>query len=89
MLNDGMDIYAFAVQMGTSIRMIEQHYSNLTSRLTFARLGGIVTVGILAEAQFAYAVPSIYLLSLVTVLCALAGCKGFSAEPDTGFLHFI
>ena len=57
--------------------------------ITFARLGGIVTVVILAEAQFAFAVPSIYLLSLVAVFCALAGCKGFGAEPDTGFQRLI
>jgi len=30
LLNDGMDIHALAVQMGTSIGMIERHYSHLT-----------------------------------------------------------
>jgi len=57
--------------------------------ITFARLGGIATVALLAEAQFVYAVPAICLLSLVAVLCALAACKGFGAEPDTGVPHLI
>ncbi|MDO7624147.1 MAG: hypothetical protein MUQ98_12940, partial [Loktanella sp.] len=57
--------------------------------ITFARLGGIATVALLAEAQFVYAVPSICLLSLVAVLCALAAYKGFGAEPDTGVPHLI
>ncbi len=33
LLNDGMDIHALAVQMGTSIGMIERHYCHLTPRL--------------------------------------------------------
>lgn len=33
LLNDGMDVHTLAVQMGTSIQMIEQHYSHLTPRL--------------------------------------------------------
>jgi hypothetical protein len=33
LLNDGMDIHTLAIQMGTSIQMIEQHYSHLTPRL--------------------------------------------------------
>jgi len=57
--------------------------------ITFARLGGIATVALLAEAQFVYAAPSICLLSLVAVFCALAACKGFGAEPDTGVPHLI
>ena len=33
LLNDGMDIHALAIQMGSSIGMIERHYSHLTPRL--------------------------------------------------------
>ena len=33
LLNDGMDVHTLAVQMGTSIGMIERHYSHLTPRL--------------------------------------------------------
>ncbi|TQM92405.1 tyrosine-type recombinase/integrase [Roseinatronobacter monicus] len=33
LLNDGLDIHTLAVQMGTSIGMIERHYSHLTPRL--------------------------------------------------------
>ena len=40
LLNDGMDIHALAVQMGTSIRMIERHYSHLTPRLKKDMLTG-------------------------------------------------
>jgi integrase len=40
LLNDGMDIHALAVQMGTSIGMIEQHYSHLTPRLKKDMLTG-------------------------------------------------
>lgn len=50
--------------------------------ITFARLGGIATVAILAESAFAYAVPSICLLSLAAVFCALGACKGFGVEPE-------
>lgn len=50
--------------------------------ITFARLGGIATVAILAEATFAYAVPSIGLLSLVAVFCALGACQGLGAGPE-------
>ena len=32
LLNDGMDIHTLAIQMGTSIAMIERHYSHLTPR---------------------------------------------------------
>ena len=32
LLNDGMDIHTLAIQMGTSIAMIEPHYSHLTPR---------------------------------------------------------
>lgn len=49
--------------------------------ITFARLGGIATVAILAESAFAYAVPSIGLLSLVAVFCAIGACREFGAEP--------
>ena len=40
LLNDGMDIYALAVQMGTSIGMIERHYSHRTLRLKKDMLTG-------------------------------------------------
>ena len=33
LLNDSMDIHTLAIQMGTSIAMIERHYSHLTPRL--------------------------------------------------------
>jgi integrase len=33
LLNDGMDVHTLALQMGTSIPMIERHYSHLTPRL--------------------------------------------------------
>ena len=37
---DGMDIYALAIQMGTSIGMIERHHSHLTPRLKKDMLTG-------------------------------------------------
>lgn len=40
LLNDGMDIHTLAIQMGTSINMIEQHYSHLTPRLRKDMLTG-------------------------------------------------
>ena len=40
LLNDGMGIHALAVQMGTSIGMIERHYSHLTPRLKKDMLTG-------------------------------------------------
>lgn len=40
LLNDGMDIHALAIQMGTSIGMIERHYSHLTPRLKKEMLTG-------------------------------------------------
>ncbi|SHK65504.1 hypothetical protein SAMN05444000_1563 [Shimia gijangensis] len=33
LVNDGMDIHALTKQMGTSIGMIERHYSHLTPRM--------------------------------------------------------
>ena len=33
LINDGMDIHALARQMGTSVPMIERHYSHLTPRM--------------------------------------------------------
>ncbi len=33
LLKDGLDIHTLAIQMGTSIQMIERHYSHLTPRL--------------------------------------------------------
>jgi integrase len=40
LLNDGMDIHALVIQMGTSIGMIERHYSHLTPRLKKDMLTG-------------------------------------------------
>jgi integrase len=40
LINDGMDIHALAIQMGTSIAMIEPHYSHLTPRLKKDMLTG-------------------------------------------------
>jgi integrase len=40
LLNDGMDIHTLAIQMGTSIGMIERHYSHLTPRLRKDMLTG-------------------------------------------------
>ncbi len=40
LLDDGMDIHALAIQMGTSIGMIERHYSHLTPRLKKDMLTG-------------------------------------------------
>ncbi|MDB4211743.1 site-specific integrase [Ascidiaceihabitans sp.] len=40
LLNDGMDVHALAIQMGTSIGMIERHYSHLTPRLKKDMLTG-------------------------------------------------
>ena len=40
LLNDGMDIHALAIQLGTSIGMIERHYSHLTPRLKKDMLTG-------------------------------------------------
>ena len=40
LLNDGMDVHTLAVQMGTSIQMIERHYSHLTPRLRKDVLSG-------------------------------------------------
>lgn len=37
---DGMDIHALAIQMGTSIGMIERHYNHLTPRLKKDMLTG-------------------------------------------------
>lgn len=51
--------------------------------ITFARVGGIATVAILAESTFAYSVPAICLLSLGAFLCARSACKGFGATTET------
>ena len=40
LVNDGMDVHTLAVQMGTSILMIERHYSHLTPRLKKEMLTG-------------------------------------------------
>lgn len=43
--------------------------------ITFARLGGIATVAILAEAEFLHAVPAILVSCLVAGFCALVASK--------------
>lgn len=45
LLNDGLDIHTLAIQMGTSIQMIEQHYSHLTPRLRKEVLTGKRVIG--------------------------------------------
>lgn len=40
LINDGMEIHTLAMQMGTSISMIERHYSHLTPRLKKDMLTG-------------------------------------------------
>ena len=50
--------------------------------ITFARLGGIATVAILAGSAFAYSVTAICLLSLVAFVCAREACKGFGAKSE-------
>ena len=40
LLNDDTDIHALAIQMGTSIAMIDGHYSHLTPRLKKDMLTG-------------------------------------------------
>ncbi|SMC13800.1 hypothetical protein ROA7745_03660 [Roseovarius aestuarii] len=46
--------------------------------ITFARLGGIATVAILAEMEFGYAVPAICVSCLVAAFCALTASKGLA-----------
>jgi len=40
LINDGMDVHVLAKQMGTSIGMIERHYSHLTARMKKDMLTG-------------------------------------------------
>lgn len=40
LVTDGMEIHTLATQMGTSIQMIEKHYSHLTPRLKKDMLTG-------------------------------------------------
>lgn len=46
--------------------------------ITFARLGGIATVAILAETEFAFAASAICLSCLVAGFCALTASKGLA-----------
>jgi len=39
-LKDGIGIHELAVQMGTSVGMIEQHYSKITPELIADQFGG-------------------------------------------------
>lgn len=43
--------------------------------ITFARIGGVVTVSVLANTMFGYAVVAITILSIVAMLCALAAFR--------------
>lgn len=49
--------------------------------ITFARLGGIATVAILAETEFAYATPAIFLACMIAACCALVACRGLANGP--------
>ena len=42
-LRDGRDIYKLALQMGTSVKMLEQFYSKLSPRMNAAEHAGIRT----------------------------------------------
>lgn len=46
--------------------------------ITFARLGGIATVAILAEAEFVHAAPAIFTSCLVAGFCTLSASKGLA-----------
>lgn len=45
--------------------------------ITFARLGGIATVAILAKTEFAYAASAVSLTCCIAAICAMAVSKGF------------
>jgi integrase len=51
-LEEGVDIHTLAKQMGTSVGMIERHYSKLTPMLSAERLAGVVSV--LPDATYYY-----------------------------------
>jgi len=46
--------------------------------ITFARLGGVATVALLAQSMIGYAVVAVFLLSLIAFCCALAAAKRFN-----------
>ena len=46
--------------------------------ITFARLGGVATVSLLAESAFGYAAIAVGVLSFFAVFCALAAVKSFN-----------
>lgn len=52
--------------------------------ITFARLGGIATVAILAKAEMAIAAPAIGLSCLVAAICALTACKSLANDMQKG-----
>lgn len=64
------------------LRLAPKGMSALSTSLdiTFARLGGITTVAILAEAGFAYAAPTIVLSCLVAAFCAMTAGRGLAAS---------
>ena len=45
--------------------------------ITFARLGGVVFVAVLAQSMFGYAVFAVIVMSLIAFLCALFAAKRF------------
>ena len=51
--------------------------------ITFARLGGVATVAILAQTVTGRAIPAIALLCLVAFLCALAATKDIAFQDVT------
>ena len=44
--------------------------------ITFARLGGIATVAVLAEVEIAYVIPAMCILCFIAAICALTTRKG-------------
>ena len=44
--------------------------------ITFARLGGIATVTVLAEVEIAYVIPAMCILCFIAAICALTTRKG-------------
>ena len=53
--------------------------------ITFARLGGVTTVTLLAQLMFGYAVLAIVLLCIIALICALV--SGISAYGSKGCLR--
>ncbi len=64
------------------LRLAPKGMSALSTSLdiTFARLGGITTVAILAETGFTYAAPTIVLSCVIAAFCAMTAGKGLAAS---------